>query len=798
MRGLSLLALALCAFATTALVGAGTAGSTTPFTLKYAISPGNAANLTAIDPAKSLTQIAWQAEYMTCANLFNRPDVDLSNGGRAVPEVSDGAPAVTPDGLTYTFTLKTSYTFSDGTPVTPSAYATEINRVKTLTDPSFAAYAADIANVSADDAASKLTITLSAPDADLPDRLAMPIFCPVPPGTGANPPLPLPASGPYMIGPTSSGSALTLVTNPRYTGSRPHNPSSIEFISVSDPSTLPAAIDAGTYDLADNIGNTGYANAGATWGPGTANAQAGQQRFFVKPNNSLSFLALNSAGLHTLRNEDLRLAVNYALDRNALAQAASPYAQSSWSQYLTPGIPGFQGPSNPLFPLSPDQQTAQGLVASSGVSNPSVLIYCNGNSLSSVGCMQALIVKSNLEAVGFTVTVQNYGGGQFFSKIADPNDPFDIAVANWTADYTDPGNFIVPLLHSGSAANVSHWDSGSSTDVNGLTWTKRMDDASKIVGQQARYDAFGQLANEITAPGPMAVFAYGNWRFYFSSRIGCQTINPAFGVALGSLCLPDVSQSVSSGGTVSSGTTTSTSDPVVSSVTSPVDGTVSITETQTLNDTAPAGYSFFGQQVTIEAPQASVANPLILSFTLDSSVLNGADPNTVQLFRNGAAIADCTDPSGTSASPDPCVVRPPVANGTGYTYTVRTSEASRWNFGRAFNESFGGFGSPVRPLPAFNSAKAGSTVPVKFSLGSNLGLGIFAAGYPKSVAVPCPGSTAASSTATSTAGALTYDAKRNQYTYSWKTDKTWASTCRQLILRFLDGSEEPANFSFTK
>jgi len=261
MRGLSLLALALCAFATTALVGAGTAGSTTPFTLKYAISPGNAANLTAIDPAKSLTQIAWQAEYMTCANLFNRPDVDLSNGGRAVPEVSDGAPAVTPDGLTYTFTLKTSYTFSDGTPVTPSAYATEINRVKTLTDPSFAAYAADIANVSADDAASKLTITLSAPDADLPDRLAMPIFCPVPQGTGANPPLPLPASGPYMIGPTSSGSALTLVSNPRYTGSRPHNPSSIEFISVSDPSTLPAAIDAGTYDLADNIGNTGYANA---------------------------------------------------------------------------------------------------------------------------------------------------------------------------------------------------------------------------------------------------------------------------------------------------------------------------------------------------------------------------------------------------------------------------------------------------------------------------------------------------------------------------------------------------------
>ena len=793
MRALSVLA-ALCAVVTTALVGAGAAGSTTPFTLNYAVGPGNASQLAALDPAKSLSQIGWQVEYMTCANLYNHPDVDLSNGGRAVPEVSDGAPVVSSDGLTYTFTLKTSYTFSNGLPVTPSAYATEINRVKTVTDPSFSAYVADIVNVSADDASSKLTITLSAPDADLPDRLAMPIFCPVPPGTGANPTLPLPASGPYMIGPTSSGSVLTLVRNPSYTGDRPRNPSSIEFIQVSDPATAATGIDAGTYDLADNIGNTGYSNAGADWGPGTANAQAGRQRFFVKPSNSLFFLALNSFGMHTLRNEDLRLAVNYAIDRNALAQAASPYAQSPWSQYLTPGIPGFQGPSNPLFPLSPDLATAQGFVLASGVSNPSVLIYCNG-SLTGVGCTQASIVKSNLEAAGFTVTVQS--PSNFFTRIADPNDPFDIAVTNWIPDFIDPGNILVPLLHAGSANNVSHWDSSSSTDASGVTWTQRMDDASKLLAP-GRYDAFGQLANEITAPAPMAVFAHGNWRFYFSSRIGCQTINPAFGVALGSLCVPDVSQPVSSGDTVSTGTTTSSSDPVVTSVTSPDDGTVSITETQTLNDSPPAGYSFFGQQVTIEAPQASVDDPLILRFSLDSSVLNGTDPNSVQLFRNGAAIADCTDPSGTTASPDPCVVRPAVANGTGWTYTIRTSEASRWNFGRAYNASFGGFVAPVRPLPAFNKANAGSNVPVKFSLGSSLGLGIFAAGYPKSVAVPCSGSTASSQTPVSTTGTLTFDAKTKQYNYAWKTDKTWSGTCRRLILRFLDGSEEPANFAFTK
>ena len=49
--------------------------------------------------------------------------------------------------------------------------------------------------------------------------------------------------------------------------------------------------------------------------------------------------------------------------------------------------------------------------------------------------------------------------------------------------------------------------------------------------------------------------------------------------------------------------------------------------------------------------------------------------------------------------------------------------------------SFTGFFTPVNNLPVVNQVKAGQAVPLKFSLDGYQGLDIFAAGYPKSVAI---------------------------------------------------------------
>lgn len=113
--------------------------------------------------------------------------------------------------------------------------------------------------------------------------------------------------------------------------------------------------------------------------------------------------------------------------------------------------------------------------------------------------------------------------------------------------------------------------------------------------------------------------------------------------------------------------------------------------------------------------------------------------------------------------------------------------------------TFGGFLQPVDPLPALNSMKAGGAVPVKFSLGGYRGLGVFAAGYPKSQAIACI-STApelgVEQTVSAGGSSLTYDASADVYTYVWKTDRAWAGTCRQLVLGFSDGTFFHANFKF--
>ncbi len=115
--------------------------------------------------------------------------------------------------------------------------------------------------------------------------------------------------------------------------------------------------------------------------------------------------------------------------------------------------------------------------------------------------------------------------------------------------------------------------------------------------------------------------------------------------------------------------------------------------------------------------------------------------------------------------------------------------------------SFSGFFQPVESLPAVNTVRAGSAVPVKFSLAGDYGLDVFAAGSPGSQEYSCEASvpsTAVGETVTAGKSGLSYDPTTDQYTYVWKTDGAWAGTCRLLVVRLVDGTEHVAAFKFAK
>ncbi len=124
-----------------------------------------------------------------------------------------------------------------------------------------------------------------------------------------------------------------------------------------------------------------------------------------------------------------------------------------------------------------------------------------------------------------------------------------------------------------------------------------------------------------------------------------------------------------------------------------------------------------------------------------------------------------------------------------HTFTVDAPAQELW--------PWEGFFAPIDNGGVFNTAKAGSAIPVKFSLGGDRGLDVLADGYPRSVAIPCDSSAdhdAIEQTATPGSSALTYDAEIGRYGYVWQTARSWAGECRQLVVKLRDGSEHRANF----
>lgn len=250
-----------------------------------------------------------------------------------------------------------------------------------------------------------------------------------------------------------------------------------------------------------------------------------------------------------------------------------------------------------------------------------------------------------------------------------------------------------------------------------------------------------------------------------------------------------------SGGVLSTGTTATSVVPVVAAITPPVgvEGTLTVA-LQPSDPLAPAGFAFFDSQLVIEAPPATAETPYVVTFTVDAGQLGSVAPGDVQVFRNGVAVADCTDP--TSAVPDPCVAGRAEGPDGDAVVTVRTSHFSVWTLGRLAYELVGPL-APVAPLPTVNVVKSGSAVPVTFGLGGDRGPDVFADGYPRTTtAGGCGGSGLIQETISPGGAGLAYDGMTGTYTYVWKTSRG-ASGCRELVVRFRDGTELTMRFRLT-
>jgi FG-GAP repeat/HYR domain len=178
--------------------------------------------------------------------------------------------------------------------------------------------------------------------------------------------------------------------------------------------------------------------------------------------------------------------------------------------------------------------------------------------------------------------------------------------------------------------------------------------------------------------------------------------------------------------------------------------------------------------------------------------LNSMDTEMVVNYPSPTATDDCGAPIITT-SQDSGTVFPLGTTTVDVTATDAVGNQSSCTFTVTVSYNLSGFFQPVENLPAVNLVKGGSAVPIKFSLSGNKGLDIFAPGYPASQQVACDSSAPVSDiedTVTAGSSSLSYDPTSDQYKYVWMTDRAWAGTCRQLIVKLKDGSTLVANFQF--
>jgi uncharacterized repeat protein (TIGR01451 family) len=256
------------------------------------------------------------------------------------------------------------------------------------------------------------------------------------------------------------------------------------------------------------------------------------------------------------------------------------------------------------------------------------------------------------------------------------------------------------------------------------------------------------------------------------------------------VAIPDVT----AGSTASDncGTVTKTQSPAAGTLVTLGTYTITVTATDAAGNQTTGDTSFTVEDTT--APVLSCPSNIIVYLPLNSSATS-----MPVSFAAPTATDNCTASPGVvtdKQSGDVFQVGTTTVNSTA---TDAAGNNSSCSFTVTVLYNFTGFFSPVNNLPMLNTVNAGKAIPVKFSLSGNKGLTIFAASSPYSTAINCDGTAPQSEveeTVTAGGSSLSYNASSDQYHYVWKTENSWAGTCRQLVIKLNDGSEHKANFKF--
>lgn len=477
----------------------------------------NTVDIATIDPNKTNAVADATVSYHLYDGLYRNVQGELQPATAESYEVSD-------DGLVYTFKLRQDAKWSDGKPVTAHDYEYGMKR---LCDPAAACPSSYLGVVLKNGAAVSseelpvdelgvkalddytLEVTLENPSEYFLSMTSMSAFAPVRQdlvekygaefGGSADKQV---YNGPFVVTEYGNGK-LVMAKNENYYDADKIKLDGVELLTVADNNTAVSMFDAGELDLAEV--------------PTEMVAQY-EDKVQYYYNGGNDYAALNHRNKY-LANKNLRLAMNYAVNREEYNLLSHNGLYEPNLRFVLPqvrGVEGDYGTEYPLsyFPLQGDMDKAKEYLATAltelGLSDASEITLELYVSDSETAKKETEVVvnqwKNNL---GINVNINMVPGATKNAMLVPDSDDFDIIMSGWAPDYSDPYSYL-ELWYSTSGYNYLNYHS----DVY-----DKFIDASKSTSGKERMDNLFEAEKTMLEDGALVPLQLRRVPYMVSDRV---------------------------------------------------------------------------------------------------------------------------------------------------------------------------------------------------------------------------------------------------------------------------------------
>lgn len=415
--------------------------------------------------------------------------VEWGDDGRPKPELAASWEA-RGGAKEWVFNLRRGVKFANGREFTADDAMSSLNYHRVEGKSGAARDLADIAEVKKLDK-HQIQVTLALPDADFPLLLADPRAAMFPDGAPDwSRPI---GTGAFHLDRFDPGYRIILRRNPDYWRDGRGHLDGADIVVTIDPAARIEALRAGQVDVINRVDPRSAAALERTAGLKLTRAAGGYH-----------LVAAARTDIAPFDNPDLRTALKFAIDRNAIAAAAYGGYASLGNDHPVP-------PSDPFYtleigPRRRDPDRAAFLIKRAGLGDARIALHAPDSAFDDVAAM-ARVAQANWKAAGLNIELTSDPSADYWSRVWLK----EAIVASYWKGRASATRMLATAYAAGSPVNETHW--------RNERFEKLLGDARAETEEARRKQYIWELQRIIRDDGGAIIPVFRDWLDGRSERV---------------------------------------------------------------------------------------------------------------------------------------------------------------------------------------------------------------------------------------------------------------------------------------